>query len=195
MSDPKLDSLIALGARDGLPDALRILLEKHPRSEWTAPGRIGPLAAFWLERHMMFRKLIAKLTDASQSFLDQKLEARAFAQTTARFGQMFAGELHGHHHIEDAQYFPALREREERLVRAFDILDADHHALDGHLSAFVDASNVVLQAHRSNERTVDAAAEYLAMLQRFEPFLERHLIDEEDVIVPILLEHGEEWLG
>ncbi len=191
----ELDPALALGRRRGLPDALRALLETHPRSSWTAPGRLGPLAGFWLERHLMFREILARLIEEAEAHIDARSDAQRFAVVVARLGRLFAGELHGHHQIEDAHYFPALAARETRLVRAFDILDADHQALDAHLAAFVDGANTALRAIAAQSPAPDASGAFLATLKRFEPFLDRHLVDEEEVIVPILLEHGEELLG
>ncbi|MCI4665913.1 MAG: hemerythrin domain-containing protein [Neomegalonema sp.] len=189
------DAQWAMDTRDGLPDAFRILLEKHPRASWDAPGAMGPLAAFWLERHLMFRQIIDRLISASESFIDRNCDPRTFAQMSAQLGQVLVGELHGHHHIEDIQYFPVLMSREPRLARAFGLLDADHHALDEALPRFVDASNGVLKARRDQALGVDVAASYLRTVSSFQGGLIRHLADEEDIVIPILIEHGQEWLG
>lgn len=195
--DPKnapLDPALALETRERLPDALRVLLEKHPREGWARSGKLGPLAAFWLEKHLGFRRLLARLTAEAEGFLDGKNDPRAFAMAVSRLGGGFAQELHGHHMIEDHHYFPALKARESRLARGFEILDADHHALDAHLQRFVEDSNAALQAFQNGALGANEAGAYLATLRRFEPFLDRHLVAEEEIVAPILLEHGEEWL-
>jgi hemerythrin-like domain-containing protein len=102
-------------------------------------------------------------------------------------------ELHGHHHVEDAHYFPVLSRHDPRLERGFALLDADHHALDGHLQAFVSRANAVLQADAPARH--DATGAFLDGLDGFAPLLERHLTDEEDLVVPVLLRHGERGIG
>ncbi|MGB0354336.1 MAG: hemerythrin domain-containing protein, partial [Paracoccaceae bacterium] len=62
---------LALAHREGLPDALRILLQDYPRETWQAHPNFGGLVAFWLDRHLMFRRLDAMLTDAVQQALDR----------------------------------------------------------------------------------------------------------------------------
>jgi hypothetical protein len=52
-----------------------------------------------------------------------------------------SNQLHGHHQIEDHHYFPLLRQKDARIERGFDLLDADHHALDGILNRFVAQAN------------------------------------------------------
>jgi iron-sulfur cluster repair protein YtfE (RIC family) len=98
--------------------------------------------------------------------------------------------LHGHHHIKDDHYFPLLVAREKRLAQGFQILDADHQALDAHISAFVGEANGVLRAVAAGAFRDEAGA-FHAQLQRLSGFLERHLADEEDLIVPVILRYGE----
>ena len=184
---------LALDTRAGLPDALRVLLAEYPREAWARDPGFSPLIRFWLDRHMMFRKLSERMADDARAALEGRSDPRAHAAALARFGGMFAQELHGHHHIEDAHYFPVLARHDARLERGFTLLDADHHALDGHLQAFVTRANAVLQAEARARH--DATAAFLDGLEGFAPLLERHLTDEEDLVVPVLLKHGERGIG
>jgi iron-sulfur cluster repair protein YtfE (RIC family) len=191
---------LALHARTGLPDALRVLLRDYPREAWQESA-LSPLIRFWLDRHMMFRKLSDRLTRDARDVLDGRADPAAHAATLSRLGALFVQELHGHHHVEDAQYFPVLARHESRLERGFALLDDDHHALDGHLSAYVARANDVVRADgpdRHDDRNGDrngATGRYLQEMERFAPLLERHLTDEEDLVVPVLLKHGERGLG
>ena len=179
-----------LETRTGLPDALRVLLDSFPRDIWeTHPGYAG-LIQFWLDRHMMFRRLLDQMQTDTEKLLDGGLTQRFYAAHLARYGGMFVQELHGHHSIEDHHYFPKLIGLDPRLSRGFDILDKDHHALDGHLNDFVAAANTVLQAGDDKDRLTNAAGAFHGDLQRLNGFLNRHLIDEEDLIVPVVLKHG-----
>ncbi|KPQ10433.1 MAG: Hemerythrin HHE cation binding domain [Rhodobacteraceae bacterium HLUCCA09] len=183
---------LALGTRDGLPDALRVLLAEFPREEWEKAG-LSPLIRFWLDRHMMFRKLTVRLAADARAAIDGRADPRAHAAALSRFGGLFVGELHGHHHVEDAHYFPVLSRHDARLETGFGLLDADHHALDGHLHAFVERANAVLQADAVARH--DATGRFLDGLEGFAPLLERHLTDEEDLVVPVLLKYGERGMG
>ena len=182
--DPSSD----LNHRASLPDALRTLAEEYPRDIWEAHTNFGGLVKFWLERHLMFRKLITMMREDVEKREAQKLDPVQYAQRLARLGNMFVGELHMHHNIEDHQYFPVLQKMETSLVRGFEILDKDHHALDEHLEAFTRDANLLIQ--NPNAESSKALQEFHQGLDRLEGFLNRHLIDEEELVVPIILKHG-----
>jgi len=185
---------LSLDARTGLPDALRILLEDYPREGWAAHPQFHGLVSFWLERHMMFRQLMEHMTRETEAFLDGNRDPAGFAQGIARYGGVFVNQLHGHHQIEDHHYFPILRDRAARIARGFDLLDADHHALDGILARFVDQANGAIQgaSGRDPRSTAGTLRDGLAGLERL---IDRHLTDEEDLIVPVILRDGAGGLG
>jgi iron-sulfur cluster repair protein YtfE (RIC family) len=108
---------------------------------------------------------------------------------------MFVNQLHGHHQIEDQHYFPVLAKKDARVARGFDILDADHHALDDHLNRFVETANGVIQGLHSTPDPRDLAGEFHTSLLGLGGLLGRHLEDEEDLVVPIILRHGSTGLG
>ncbi len=185
---------ISLETRDGLPEALQVLLREHPREAWEADPQFNGLIAFWLDRHMMFRKLGGLLQQECESLLDQKSDPGRFAQAIGHYGGMFVNQLHGHHQIEDHHYFPVLATRDTRIEKGFELLDADHHALDGHLERFVTSANrAITGAKGADPKT--AAADFLTAAQGMDHLLRRHLDDEEDLIVPVILKYGTEGLG
>lgn len=177
-----------LDVQTGLPDALRVLLEEFPRSNWeTDPGYVG-LIQFWLERHMMFRRLIEHLKSDSELALDNQLEHSQYQQNLSRLGSMFVQELHNHHTIEDQHYFPALAKLDSRIQPGFDILDRDHNAIDPLLEEFVGCANAVLNPASATD--TKATATLHAHITKLEQLLNRHLIDEEELVVPVVLKHG-----
>jgi iron-sulfur cluster repair protein YtfE (RIC family) len=184
-SDP-----LGLADRTGLPDALRVLAEGYPREGWEAHGNFDDLTRFWLDRHLMFRRLQSELADDARALLERNAEPVRFAQRTSRLAGMLINQLHGHHQIEDHHYFPLLSARDLRLIRGFDLLDSDHHELDERLNALTLVANTSLQAISANEPYIDATAAYLTQVERLASLLDRHLTDEEELIVPILLEYG-----
>ena len=140
----------------------------------------------------MFRDLLTRLQGETEAFLDRNAEARAYGGRSARLTGVLLNELHGHHQIEDIQYFPVLSGLERRLAPGFELLDGDHHALDGHLHALADATNATLQAIASGDGVAarDAAGPLHRRLEGFAGFLDRHLIDEEELVIPVILHHA-----
>lgn len=176
-----------LETRKGLPDALRVLLEDYPRDAWEADPAFSELIRFWLDRHLMFRRINAMMIDDAERALDGKLDPSAYGQRLSRLGSTFVNELHGHHMIEDSHYFPRMRTLDPRLERGFEILDRDHHAIDGHLAAFAEAANATLGGLAQPGNVVDRIAPMRPALIDMTSFLDRHLTDEEDLVVPVLL--------
>ncbi len=181
---------LALDIRTGLPDALRVLLDEYPRDIWTSHRHFDGLTRFWLERHLGFRQLMGELQRQTRLFLDRPGDARRQAQQTAQLAGALIDHLHGHHQIEDLHYFPVLSAAETRLERGFEILDADHHALDAQLQGLAEGTNAYLRALVEGAGSHDAAGAFEARLQGFERLLDRHLVDEEDLVVPVILHHA-----
>jgi iron-sulfur cluster repair protein YtfE (RIC family) len=180
MKDP-----LDLDRRTGLPDALRILAEKYPREIWETHPEFNALTRFWLDRHLMFRRLQGMLIAETETYLDRTADPARYAANLSGLAGTFLNELHGHHGIEDAHYFPLLASRDARLTSGFELLDSDHHALDAGLHGLADRTNAVLRSPAA------VPAEALRVdLVRFEALLDRHLIDEEELVVPMILEYA-----
>jgi iron-sulfur cluster repair protein YtfE (RIC family) len=184
-----------LMTRTGLPGALRVLADQRPRSGWSGDPGFDGLVKFWMERHMMFREILDRMQNDARSFIDGGLEGRGYGTRLSRLGGLFVNELHGHHMIEDEHYFPQLAAKDRRLARGFEMLDADHHALDGWLNAFADGANEVLSAMPAKGRgdagqMRDRAGALEGGIGRLKRLLNRHLTDEEDLVVPIILLRG-----
>jgi hypothetical protein len=193
---PPLPPVLALDAREGLPEDLQVLLARYPRDTWRAHANLGEMAQFWLQRHAMFRELGVALDQASGRFCADQTNAREFAAFFAPRLQFFLEQLHSHHHIEDDHYFPIFRAADAKLVRGFEMLDSDHHMLAACIADSVSSANDLLRAMNATPADLQrAAAKYAqsgALLLRG---LMRHLDDEEDLIVPLILDRGEQALG
>jgi iron-sulfur cluster repair protein YtfE (RIC family) len=176
---------LTLEDRAGLPDSLRVLVEDYPRTGWQTHPHFGGMVAFWLQRHMLFRQLTARLTDDAQSAMDGGMERRDFDRHLARNAGLLLNELHGHHQIEDMHYFPRLIRLDTRLSSGFDLLERDHEAIDPLLHEMAEAANAVLSGGEIGR--------FGAALDRFGGLLDRHLVDEEDIVVPVILHTG--WDG
>jgi iron-sulfur cluster repair protein YtfE (RIC family) len=190
------DISIELERRAGLPQDLRWLLEKYPREDWQAHHNLAGMALFWLQRHDMFRELGGLLTTIISDYREGRRTAPEFARQFAPRLNFFLGELDGHHNVEDQHYFPVLAGAESRLKRGFDILDADHHIIHEALARNAEAANAFLRALTENEdRQRFAADAYADENARLVAMLTRHLADEEDLIIPLMLDRGDSGLG
>ena len=178
-----------LESREKFPDALRVLLEDYPREAWEGHDNFSALIRFWLERHLMFRRLLEALDSETMRALDGNMAARLYVARLSRYGSLFVGELHSHHTVEDTHYFPQLKPLEVGLESGFDILDRDHHAIDGHLESFTDDANAIMRAVSESGDWKAPTGRFRTGLQRLTRFLDRHLVDEEELVVPVLLKH------
>ncbi|SFA98021.1 Hemerythrin HHE cation binding domain-containing protein [Poseidonocella pacifica] len=187
-----MDTSLNLDTRTGLPVHLRVLAEKYPKADWQGHANFNNMTAFWLDRHLMFRKLLGQLSDEAVTAFDNGPGPR-FAPNLQRMAGFFLNQLHSHHHIEDEHYFPQFLPLDARLEQGFEILDADHHVLDHHIHAFADHTNRVLRQIQDGSGAHDEIGRFHEMQQRFATFLDRHLTDEEEIIVPLVLEYGPDF--
>ena len=185
-----------LALRPALGEELRFLARRHPRASWASHARLGELARYWLERHAAFRELDQIIRTGSEAALAAPVDAAAFKPWLARHLQTFLWQLEGHHRVEDLHYFPVFRRVEPRLAAGFELLERDHDALHTGLERIVTMANRVL-AHDGTD-----LAHFRAELDRFRDAqaalgrqLRRHLDDEEDLVVPLLIERGEQVVG
>lgn len=185
-----------LNYRKGWPDDLRLLLDRYPRDVWPTHQNLGERMQFWLGVHNGFRELGGALQTATADF-------REGTVTPDRFGSWFVprlryllSHLHTHHHIEDQEYFPILTEAEPRLARGFDVLESDHEVIHRTIDTLAGAANEFIQAAGGDrDRLLTAADRYADASDALIRQLMQHLDDEEDLIVPLVLDRGEEPLG
>jgi hypothetical protein len=177
-----------LASRTALPAEFRLILAELPRAGWPSHRDFNGLAAFWLDRHLGFRRMLGRLTEDAQARIDRKLAPDDHAGRLSRTGSILLSELIGHHQIEDDAYFPKLARLEPRIARGFEMLDADHHALHALIDGFATTANAALSA-RTEAAQREKVASFLTHLQEFDRQLGRHLDDEEDLIVPVVLKH------
>jgi hemerythrin-like domain-containing protein len=187
---------LALARRTGWPDDLRVLLARYPREQWDAHANLGEMARFWLSRHAMFRELSVMIEDITARFRTGSLPPAEFARQFVPRLQFVLDQLNVHHQIEDLHYFPIFRAADARLTRGFDVLEGDHQHIHADMARTAETANALLQAfksatdklHRCGDSYADASGTLIKGLIR-------HLDDEEDLIVPLILDRGEEALG
>lgn len=190
------DADIHLHSRAGLPPDLRWLAERYPREVWQGHDNIAGMAGFWLQRHDMFRDMGRALTTGIADYREGRRDALDFARWFTPRLNSFLGNLDGHHTIEDQHYFPVFAAAENRLKRGFDILDADHHLIHDGLERNAETANAFLRTLQENEDKRRFAADaYADANEKLVAMLTRHLEDEEDLIIPLILDRGERGLG
>ena len=187
---------LALARRSGWPEELRLLIVQFPREQWQGHDNLGAMARFWLSRHDMFRELGASIEAITAGFRAGTLVPAEFPGQLVPRLQFLLSQLEVHHQIEDLHYFPIFRAAEERLAGGFDVLDADHHAIHADMAATAATANALLRALAGGKDALarcgdDYAAASAALIKG----LTRHLDDEEDLIVPLILDRGEDALG
>ena len=178
------DDPLALGRRVGLPDGLQVLVREMPRLHWPDHPQFHGLASFWMDRHLDFRRLTAALAQDLARRLEGTLDPDNHARRLSRLGGHLLSSLHGHHQIEDAEYFPLMEQMDARVASGFALLESDHLALDAGLHGFADAANAVLRD------APDAPAHLADLLRNLTALLDRHLEDEEDIVIPLILKSG-----
>ncbi len=186
-----MSDAFALGTRDGIPDDIAYLRARYPQGDWAAHVNFGQLCDFWLHVHRSLRSEGAAVEAIIADFREGRLDPRTFPQRFVPALNQFLGHLDGHHRIEDSVYFPKFRALDPRMARGFDLLDADHHAIHDALESTVTSARGLL-ASLTDTRAADAHAAAAASLTRL---LLRHLADEEDLVIPAMLEHGERRVG
>ena len=180
-----------LATRAGLPPAIAYLRDTHPNAGWRAHANYGELADFWLGVHAALRGEGAQVTATADAFRDRRTDADAFQRALVPRLNRFLGHLDQHHRIEDHAYFPKFRALDARMVAGFDLLEADHHAIHAGIDATVASARALLAAIADSSDTARAADGFATISASLVRLLHRHLADEEEIVIPALLEHGE----
>jgi hypothetical protein len=182
---------LALDSRTGWPADLRLYLDRHPREAWLGHPNLGETARFWLARHGMFRDLGGALQASTAEFREGRTALPQFRAWFAPRLGFFLSELDAHHRIEDLSYFPLFRAAEPRLKRGFEVLEQDHETIHETLARLAEAANAFLQAEDPGKLRATAEA-YAGVTDELLAGLARHLDDEEDLVVPLILDRGED---
>lgn len=187
------DPTLALPGRAGLPPEIAYLRDTYPVAGWRAHANYGELAAFWLQVHESLRTdstALRGLVDGLRGGGD----AAAFGAVFVPRFNHFLQHLTMHHRIEDSAYFPKCRALDPRMVAGFDLLEADHHVVDAALHATLASARRLMAALDADDWRAAADA-HAADAERLAALLTRHLGDEEELVIPAILAHGERSLA
>jgi hemerythrin-like domain-containing protein len=189
-------SELHLHKRSGLPDDCAFLVKKYPKESWEAHQNLGESSKFWLSRHEMFRELSTILLQSASELKEQELKPAEFRNWFVPRYWFFIQQLDAHHRIEDGHYFPLLIRAEEKLKAGFELLENDHGVIHDGLLRLQDAGLKLDQALQHDPSRIlfitdDVAKELTAFLGD----LTRHLADEEDLVIPLILDRTEASIG
>ena len=195
MNEPSAATL-RLGERAGLSDDIAFLRPHYPRGGWRGHANFGQLADFWLQVHASLRKEGGDVTRVVDAFRDRQLDGDQFQRAFVSRFNGFLHHLDQHHRIEDEAYFPKLRALDERMGIGFDLLEADHALIHERLVATVGHARGMLNALSSPPDAMRRAADaYAADADVLLDLLLKHLADEEELVIPAMLKHGERPLS
>lgn len=175
-----------LAKRPGLTEELRKLLFDTPKEEWGSHSNYWRGADMWQSIHRsllhesgLFVSGLEQLSDMPKGDMQSAL----LLNNVRQLGGHLIGHAHVHHHVEDDHYFPRFKEVFPQLGRPIDLLDCDHRVLEETLDA-VENHVRALQAETADKDRIGAA---LVDAGKLDHILNRHLADEEDIVIPALL--------
>ncbi len=190
------DAVLDISTRLGWPDDLQVLLKQYPREVWSTHPNLGYLARFWLDIHNGFRANAAILEGSAADFREGRVAPERFRAEFAPRLRTFLHHLEGHHQIEDFEFFPTFSVAEPRLVRGFEVLETDHASIHLEMDRLAAAGNAFVRADAASRNAMLFAGDaFVGASERLVHLLGRHLEDEEDLIVPIILDRSEAGLG
>ncbi|MCV6591313.1 MAG: hemerythrin domain-containing protein [Silicimonas sp.] len=173
-----------------MPDEMRVLLNRYPRDSWEAHPGFHEKTRHWLGAHQMFRRVAERVRLDTEAVLEKEIALGDYVGRLSYFGGNLVSNLHGHHGWEDHSYFPELSAADQRFDAGLDLLEQDHADLDLVLEDMVQKANRVIRLSTLDEaQAQDEAGAVHGTAEAIEAFLKRHLSDEEDLAVPIILHH------
>lgn len=176
--------------QDPLPETMRVLFHDYPREAWEDHPNFKNATRSWLRAHQSFRQLSDLTVSETQRYLDKDRDPEDFAARLGYYGDLLVRNLHGHHNWEDRSYFPELSAADSRFDAGLDVLEQDHQILDQVLHDLTRQANRVIQLVQLDEPAArNEAGDVLASAETIQSLLARHLTDEEELAVPIILHH------
>ncbi len=172
--------------RENLSPEIKAALLGDPREGWSSHANFDGYASFWLRIHNNLRGGSDYLVKGFQRLLDEAGSNLDEAVNTARLKEVGANVVsfaHHHHEIEDHNYFPRFVQLYPNVEHAISLLDSDHRVLEEAL----DETERALSYLQNQTADRDAIARAFNGCQALQAVLARHLWDEEEIIVPILL--------
>jgi iron-sulfur cluster repair protein YtfE (RIC family) len=191
MNEPE-DGALVLGKRAALPDEVAYLRATYPRNDWRGHTNFGQLAAFWLHVHSALRHEGNEVTDIVEALRKRQIDGQHFQRAFVPRLNNFLQHLDHHHRIEDQAYFPKFRQLDERLIVGFNLLETDHEIIHERLIGTLSSARGLLNGlSSSGDGERGALNAFATEFEILLDLLRQHLADEEDLVIPAMLKHGE----
>ena len=175
---------------EDMPTNMQALLRTYPRDTWDAHPGFKEKTRHWLGAHRMFRQLSATVRKDTESYLNGDRDVADYAGRLSYHSGALVRNLHGHHGLEDHSYFPELSAADQRFDAGLEVLEKDHADLDVVLNSFTRTANQTIKLVQLDKKAArEEAGKLHGVAQTIEAFLQRHLTDEEELAVPIILHH------
>ncbi len=171
-----------------------------PRDAWAGDPRFHGEPEFWLQIHHSLLSSSAELPTLCESVMeaagtrDLQVDARL---TSARLkSQYLVQHAHHHHHVEDHHFFPVFARACPTLAPHLALLDGDHRVLAAVLERMISATAALpdnaLQGQGGSASALDDSVlgpveRLLAAAVDFDTLFRRHIGDEEEICIPIML--------
>jgi len=165
------------------------------RSEWSTHPNYHSIASHFLGFHEHFRSDLRKLVRVSN--VDEpyrggggRNRAQALQRRVRELSRAFSqlnSHLHTHHSIEDRHVFPQAIRANKGLTTAVGMLEKDHGTMNKLLKGAEGAISTAEKA-RSETDLEEGLARCHQALVALSTFMSQHLQDEEDLLIPLMLE-------
>ncbi len=180
--------------RTCLSPVLRKSLFELPRERWALmPGFSGE-PEFWTQIHEGLLSASATLAAWSEQALGENEPTRLhqIVPQIRSLGSRLIHHSHQHHHIEDDYFFPVFLKAHAQLKNPLDLLDSDHKVLGEVLDGLEKAVNDLTIRPEGNDAQkrnawLKQTEGLLHAAQRLDRLFIRHIGDEEEICIPIML--------
>ncbi|PCH61995.1 MAG: hypothetical protein COC19_03540 [SAR86 cluster bacterium] len=177
------NSLWVLNQRTQLPQEIIPSLLSPQRSQWKKHPRIGTVDIFFTY-HEYLRQTSLSLKTSLELLLNENQASTVNLDKIKTIAGELIHHTRHHHSIEDKHYFPSIMRQFPQLERGLNMLDADHDMIVSHLNQIeIIASN--MPSVKNSTEWLNQLHQHVAILATILP---RHFQDEEEIIIPALLQ-------
>ncbi|NQZ32782.1 MAG: hemerythrin domain-containing protein [Oceanospirillaceae bacterium] len=180
--------LVSVKLRDELPIPIKKSLLNIERAQWAHHPKYHGKAEFFIHYHegllntssYILNTLVELLNGSNDPALHETKLKEIY-----RAGMSLINNAEHHHKIEDHLYFPEFKRLEPKLGAGIDLLENDHLALSAALGQF----SISLNQSMIPGSSYSAWGLLYQSAIDVDRILNRHLNDEEEIIIPIFLRH------
>lgn len=183
--------------RPGLSPTLRGGLIDVPRDAWANDPRFRGEPQVWLQIHRGLLAAAAELPRRCERLLlaseaDEGARLEQCLTETRALAAQLTEHAHGHHHIEDHHFFPIFARAVPALGAHLELLDGDHRVLADMLDRMERATAALPSrpgesAAARRDELLGPTERLLEAGERFDVLFRRHIGDEEEICIPIML--------